>query len=100
MPELCSMGICPQQFADLFDNKTKAFLSPFPPVHFVWKWCREQVGLFPGNITGYTLPPEHSIFVGEFYNSLVFEFPRALLSQRARLHTGGPAGRGHQAPRE
>ena len=28
------------------------------------------------------LPPKHSIFVGEFDNSLVLEFPRSLLSQR------------------
>ena len=28
-----------------------------------------------------TLPPEHSIFVGEFDNSLVLEFPRPLLPQ-------------------
>ena len=27
------------------------------------------------------LPPEHSIFVAKFYNSLVLKFPRALLSQ-------------------
>ena len=61
-------------------TKQKPFFLRFPRCTSSGNGGERKLDYFLETLLN-TLPPEHSIFVGEFDNSLVLEFPRPLLPQ-------------------